>query len=501
MKKIIFKCALLFLILICFIPVNKILSQQLQNTEKGKTAYVLSEFGSVIYSTTPAEGDNLSSVNLNGNGLNDNDNTNTFSWVLKFTASNKVFKDVSFANPQIGYIVTELGAVYKTTNGGDNWVQKLNLGFPYYWYGVCALSMDTVIIAGFNNQGPINTGVVRWSFNGGDNWSPDIVLGIPSGVGWLSNVHFFNMNTGFVAASFSGGVHYTTTGGRDSLSWNYIQVNSDLGWFAGNIDAQSSGKVYMTGIHLARSTNSGLNWTSGPSADNVFDGGIDFLDNNNLYGWTGGGQISSPVSGWVHRTTDGGTSWSARYDFAYPIRAVRFFNETVGLAVGGNLFQESGGIYSTSNGGMNWDLDINTSAEMFAIEAKNITADSVDIWCVGSTGGGAGYTGKLYKTRAGIITGITSTGEIVPADFKLNQNFPNPFNPSTTISFSIPQAEHVKLSVYDLSGREVSLLLDKFLNAGNYRINWSALNVSSGIYFYKLEAGGFSETKKMIFIK
>ncbi len=69
-----------------------------------------------------------------------------FNWMLKFSASGKVFKDVSFANPLTGYIVTELGSVYKTINGGDSWVSKMNLGFPYYWYGVDAISPDTVVI-------------------------------------------------------------------------------------------------------------------------------------------------------------------------------------------------------------------------------------------------------------------------------------------------------------------------------------------------------------------
>jgi hypothetical protein len=501
MKEKIFNLAAFFFSLQFLIFVTGSSAQQLQITEKGNTVYASSEKNSNTCFTAPVEGNEFKRMIDNFVESNTNDNINTFNWVLKFTAPNRVFKDVSFANPSVGYVVTELGAVYKTTNGGDNWVQKMNLGFPYYWYGVYALSIDTVIISGFNNQGPTSTGVVRWTFNGGDNWSSDIVLGIPSGVGWLSNVHFFNVNTGFVVASFSGGVHYTVTGGRDSSSWHYVQVNQDLGWFAGNIDAQSTGRIYMTGIHLARSTNYGLNWTSGPSADNIFDGGIDFLDDNNLYGWTGGGQISSPVSGWVHRTTDGGSSWSARYDFSYPVRAVRFFNTLVGLAVGGNLYQEAGGIYSTLNGGVNWNLDINTSAEMFAIETKMITADSADIWCIGSTGGGTGYTGKLYKTRASVITGVQNAGGPFPSNFKLYQNFPNPFNPSTTISFSLPKAGQVKLLVYDLSGRGVDVLLNKYLEAGNYKINWKASFISSGIYFYKLESGDFSDTKKMIFVK
>ena len=301
-------------------------------------------------------------------------------WTLKYSVPGKVFKDVSFADSQTGYIVAELGAVYKTTNGGDTWVAKMNLGFPYYWYGVHALSPDTLIISGFNNQGDIHSGVVRWSYDGGDSWTSDIILRIPNGVGWTTRVHFFNPDTGIVMAEFSGGVHYTTNGGKDTLAWNYVQVNSDLGWFAGNIDAQASGHVFATGIHFARSANYGFGWMSGPSADNVFDGGVDVLDDDTLKGWTGGGQISQPVSGWVHRTTDGGATWSPRlHDFPYPIRAVKFFNDTLGFAIGGDLYQEEGGIYSTTDAGTTWNLDINTGAEMFSLAYQPTATDSVDI--------------------------------------------------------------------------------------------------------------------------
>jgi hypothetical protein len=123
-------------------------------------------------------------------------------------------------------------------------------------------------------------------------------------------------------------------------AWSYVTINSDLGWFAGSVDAQASGNVYATGIHFANSTDFGANWNSGNSADSIFDNGVDFLDNNNLYGWTGGGQISAPVSGWIRRTTDGGVSWSARLNnFPYPIRAIKFFDEFFGLAAGGKFIR------------------------------------------------------------------------------------------------------------------------------------------------------------------
>ena len=261
--------------------------------------YKNSETVSVIPITNFYNSDKSVEKNIPG------DNVSTYNWTMYFTAAGKVFKDVYFANSQVGYIVTELGAVYKTTNAGLNWVTKLNLGFPYYWYGVCAISPDTVIISGFNDQGNINSGVVRWSYNGGTNWTNDINLHLPSGVGWLDKVHFFNQNTGIVMAGTSGACHYTTNGGKDSTGWTYVQINSDLAWFAGSVDFKSTGNIFASGIHFANSTNFGVNWSTFPSADNVFDGGVSFLNYNFMFGWTGGGSISPSVEGWVHRTTNG----------------------------------------------------------------------------------------------------------------------------------------------------------------------------------------------------
>jgi photosystem II stability/assembly factor-like uncharacterized protein len=434
--------------------------------------------------------------------------TNTLNWELKFSASGKVFKDVSFATPLVGYIVTELGVVYKTTDGGDNWASVMNLGFPYYWYGVDALTADTVVISGFNNQGNINSGVIRWSYNGGTTWTNDIILHIPSGVGWLSHIHFFDSNKGIVSAEFSGGMHYTTNGGKDTTALNYVQVNSDLGWFAGNIDTDSSGNILTTGIHFAHSSDYGVNWTSGPSADAVFDGGVDFLEDL-LTGITGGGQISAPVSGWTHKTIDGGQNWSQRlYSFPYPIRAVKLFNDTLALAFGGNLYQEAGGIYITTDGGLTWNLDLNASAEMFSYDVVPTSPNSMDIWCVGSMGGGTGFIGKLYKTSIGSVVGIDDSKNSIPGNYQLQQNYPNPFNPSTRIKYTIPgRTEYysipqlVTLKVYDVLGSEVATLVNEEKPAGKYEVEFNGSNLTSGIYFYQLKVGNFIETKKMALLR
>jgi len=89
----------------------------------------------------------------------------------------------------------------------------------------------------------------------------------------------------------------------------------------------------------------------------------------------------------------------------------------------------------------------------------------------------------------------------LPGNFVLSQNYPNPFNPSTQIQFSVPKAGFVTLKVYDMLGREVATLVNGELSASSYSITWNAANVASGMYLYKLEAGKYSVTKKMVLMK
>lgn len=86
-------------------------------------------------------------------------------------------------------------------------------------------------------------------------------------------------------------------------------------------------------------------------------------------------------------------------------------------------------------------------------------------------------------------------------EYRLEQNYPNPFNPMTNISFEIAKAEHVTVKVFDITGKEILTLLDSYLERGNHEISWNAVSFSSGIYFYKLETGEFTSTRKMMLVK
>jgi len=98
-------------------------------------------------------------------------------------------------------------------------------------------------------------------------------------------------------------------------------------------------------------------------------------------------------------------------------------------------------------------------------------------------------------------TGISGSGDIIPKDFSLSQNYPNPFNPNTVIGYTITGNHNVNLKVFDALGKEIITLVNEKQNTGSYTVNFNGEGLPSGIYFYKLEAGDFSETKRMILLK
>ena len=97
---------------------------------------------------------------------------------------------------------------------------------------------------------------------------------------------------------------------------------------------------------------------------------------------------------------------------------------------------------------------------------------------------------------------MTNIGErVVPENCSLKQNYPNPFNPTTTIEYTLPRASFVTLTVYDLLGREIHTLVNEPQLPGNHSIVFDALDIPSGVYFYKLQSEHFSETRKMLLVR
>lgn len=146
-----------------------------------------------------------------------------------------------------------------------------------------------------------------------------------------------------------------------------------------------------------------------------------------------------------------------------------------------------------SNGNYSWSHIYSPNTQNFS---NSIISDNLmNIYVSGQTGSRS-FVIKYSQQIVGIINQNN-----IAEYFELNQNYPNPFNPVTNISFSVAKSQIVKVIVYDINGKLVEVLLDKFINSGNYNIMFDGSKLSSGVYFYKIQTEGFSDTKKMILAK
>ena len=314
-------------------------------------------------------------------------------WKLQATLPGAVIHDISFPTALVGYAAAELGQVWKTTNGGSKWTEIMNLGFPYYWYGVKALSAKDVVIAGFNDSN--FEGILRWSHNGGKTWTHDIVL---TTTGWSFRVRFADQKDGLVLDGLNtkaaNAAHYTTDGGAQASDWTEVVPDPNGGWFGNQFSLLKNLHARASGITYCDSPDGGATWTCGTSIDSVFDGPVFFA--NDKSGWVGGGEISPNVEGWVHRTTDGGKRWSARtLDDPWPIREIRFVTPKIGWAAGGNIYSQVGGMYFSRNGGKTWSLDANTGAEMASCDSKKV-GTKFQVWCGGFN---SSFNGVVYTVK------------------------------------------------------------------------------------------------------
>jgi plastocyanin len=175
-----------------------------------------------------------------------------------------------------------------------------------------------------------------------------------------------------------------------------------------------------------------------------------------------------------------------------------FTPNSMNVFVGDTIkWQWINGIHTTTSvsvpqGAASWDEPLTLTSQTFFYVVT--AAGSYNYVC---TPHSPGMSGSFSATPIGIVP----IGGSVPSKFNLSQNFPNPFNPVTNIKIDIPASSQVNLTVYDLLGNVVEVLYSGNLNAGSYAVDWNASNYSSGIYFYTLRTGNFTDTKRMVLVK
>ncbi|HVV65446.1 MAG TPA: hypothetical protein VHC42_08245 [Rhizomicrobium sp.] len=317
------------------------------------------------------------------------------SWTKLANLPGAVVHDVAFVSASVGYAAAELGQVWKTSDGGAHWTEILNRGFPYYYYGAYVTG-HTVIVSGFNDT--TGEAILSRSDDDGASWQDDDVL---SSTAWAGRVRFAKgLKHGLVMnGSGSSGtdpnIAWWSAKGR---TWRSDVPDPEGGWFGNQFTLLKNGDAFASGITFCKSGDAGATWSCAPPADSVFDGPTDFIDDK--VGWTGGGEIAPQVAGWLHRTRDGGLTWSDRVlNSPWPIREVDFLDKKVGWAAGGDVFSNAGGIYFSKNGGKSWTLDVDTGDEMGACAHQPIGDGSqTEEWCIGFLFNGSSYSSEVYST-------------------------------------------------------------------------------------------------------
>ena len=146
-----------------------------------------------------------------------------------------------------------------------------------------------------------------------------------------------------------------------------------------------------------------------------------------------------------------------------------------------SVIGSGGNVTSNSN-----NIIVSTVGESFIGKSSNtINQNQIGFW---------------YAYQQTTITDVENE-ETIPTVFKLEQNYPNPFNPSTRIKFAVPEKSNVLIKVYDILGSEVATLVNEEMDAGWYENNFNAAGLSSGVYLFRMEAGNFISTKKMIYLR
>ncbi len=199
------------------------------------------------------------------------------------------------------------------------------------------------------------------------------------------------------------------------------------------------------------------------------------------------GVLFAATSFGLYRTSDNGNNWE-ECDEGITDKYIRSIYGTHNALLAGTNY---GGVYISSDNGNTWQ---EFNENLTYIPVISLTADSQYIYA-------GTYEYGMWKRPIEDIIDDVSTSEILPEKFVLYQNYPNPFNPQTSIEFSIPRNEFVTLKIYDVLGREVATLVEKQMTAGRYTFSWNASQNASGIYYYRLEAGEFSQMRKMVLLR
>lgn len=407
---------------------------------------------------------------------------------------------IRFASKNVGWIVTRgytvqgfpssgyMTKIFKTSDGGKHWQHQKTLDSTRYIYSM--FSIDSLHCWAFDGKG-----FILYTINGGVTWDSVSIEYKEWEIN--SSIVFFDLKKGFLIGNY---VRQTTDGGR---TWSKLGdttkdypaprdvyfVSENLGWAVHSISRTSSDVGY-----ISNTTDGGVTWNDQATKTALLFA-VDFVDS--LRGYAVGTNLSFS-NGYYYYTVDSGKNWFyTRQDNVGSFNDVGFLNNTIGWIAG-----VGGKIWRTTNGGGDWIVE-NTGTDATIGKIQIFKNEKIAY-----AFGGKPLVNNAYQSPFVLLcTDLDSVLKVRDQNtdsfsgYSLSQNFPNPFNPSTSIEYKIPESNLVTIKIYDILGREVQTLVNEIKNQGIYSIKWECLEFNTGVYLVRLNAGGFVQTRKIILLR
>ena len=402
-------------------------------------------------------------------------------------------------NGQTGYSFHVSGAdIFAATDRGV--YVTADSGMPWFSKGPAGQFSFDIIRSHQYILSASKSGVHRSSDNG-STWS--LANGSPSfsETGQGIGAHIFVKNSSYVfAIAWNKGMFRS---GDDGLTWQQVYVGQTA---VGSPDYGASatcmgvigeriffGAAYPYPYGLYSSSDNGSTWVGSelPKRSDGITSSLLFFYNDN------GRLLAGGFSG-IYESSDLGNSWTLLYNNLIgthgemlgvgTFRDVVSYNHALIAAI------ESKSIYISFDDGRSWKSYSEGLSSDWIFVALAIKPPN--IWAISR------FLGNAYRrSLAEIVTEVEHKSDILPTDYALQQNFPNPFNPSTAIQYRLARATHATLHVYNTLGQTVATLVDGKQNPGAYDVRWDGSGVPSGVYYYRLRAGEFTGTRSMILLK
>jgi hypothetical protein len=433
------------------------------------------------------------------------------------------------ASPEIYY--------KRSTDGGLNWGSDTRISNNLYFSSNPSVSISGSfihVVWDDNRDGNYEIYYNR-STDGGTSWGTDTRLTNDSAASQNPCISTSGSVVNAVWTDNRDGFHaevYYKRSTDEGLSWGAdIRLTNDLaGSWGASVSASGllvhvlwldSRNAYQN-VFYNRSTDGGLNWgtdtqlTNNDSTRLANNPSVAVSGSNVHVIWMESPRETFAYEMYYKHSTDGGITWGAGTQLTTNYSSATLFST---LSVSGQdvhvVWDDNrDGNYEiyykhSTDGGISWGTDIRLTDNPSASVYPFVSASGSGVHVLWTDNRDGNYEIYYKRDPTGNVTGIENIGLKLPEDFSLAQNYPNPFNPVTNIRYAILQPGNVTLKVYDILGNEVAVLVDEYNPAGNYKVEFQSaaggsvgsFQLASGIYFYRLQAGSFIETKKMILLK